>query len=118
MLNRWLLSVVIVTIAGSCQGQTRTSQATLKGDGLKIREVTIFKDGHAFVLEEGVVSTKSDQVVLDRVPTPVIGTFWPYVKTKDATLMGVVAGHRPVSRERRALTVQELVEANIGKKLR
>src|SRR5262245_28144987 len=46
---------------------------------LSVKEVTVFKDGHAFVLEEGVMPVdESGSVVLDRLPAPVLGTFWPF----------------------------------------
>lgn len=46
------------------------------GQGLPVREVTVFKDGHAYVLREKAVSgADSGAVVLDELPTPVLGTF-------------------------------------------
>src|SRR5687767_11765040 len=80
---------------------------------LPVREVTVFKDGHAFVAHQGVLPTDaSGNVVMDYLPAPVIGTFWPYAK--DAKLAGVVAGRRLVKTERTALAIRELLEANVG----
>ncbi len=79
------------------------------------REITVFKDGHAFILHEGEMPTDSGgNVVLDYLPTPVIGTFWPYSSDPDAKLTAVVAGRRKVSIEQTALNLRELLEANIG----
>ena len=45
---------------------------------LPVKEITVFKDGHAFVLHSGRMPTDAaGQVVLDYLPSPVIGTFWP-----------------------------------------
>src|SRR6185503_18644722 len=82
---------------------------------LPVREVTVFKDGHAFVAHQGVLPTDTNgDVVMDYLPAPVIGTFWPYASGKDAKLSGVTAGRRFVKTERTALTIQELLEANVG----
>ena len=81
---------------------------------LPVKEVTVFKDGHAFVLQEGRLPTDGGNVVLDYLPTPVIGTFWAYSADKGAKLSGVVAGQRRAMIERTALSLRELIEANVG----
>ena len=82
---------------------------------MPVKEVTVFKDGHAFVLHEGTVPTDgAGNVLMDHLPLPVLGTFWPYSSTKDVKLVSVVAGQRKVTVEETALTVVELIEGNIG----
>jgi hypothetical protein len=82
---------------------------------LPIKEVTVFKDGHAFVAHEGEMPTdEHGNVVMDYLPAPVIGTFWPYSAEKRARLTSVVASQKRVLVERTALSVRELLEANIG----
>lgn len=86
---------------------------------LPVREVTIFKDGHALVLREGPVDVGDDgSVVLDTLPVPVLGTFWPYVVEGEATLASVTAGVRGVADERPVRGLGEVVEANVGRRLR
>ena len=81
---------------------------------LPVKEVTVFKDGHAFVLQEGRLPTEGGNVVMDYLPTPVIGTFWAYSADKGAKLSGVMAGQRRAVIERTALSLRELIEANVG----
>ena len=82
---------------------------------LPIKELTVFKDGHALVAHEGEMPTDAKgNVNMDYLPAPVIGTFWPYSAEKDARLSSVVAGRKRVLIERTALTLRELLEANIG----
>ncbi len=82
---------------------------------MPVKEVTVFKDGHAFVLHEGSLPTNADgNVTTDYLPTPVFGTFWPYSADKNVKLAATIAAQRRVSIERTALTVQELIEANPG----
>lgn len=81
---------------------------------IPIREVTIFKDGHAFVVHEGAMPVNSaGDVVIDELPQPVMGTFWPYASGK-AKLSAVRAGKRRVIIDRTALDVRSLLEANPG----
>ena len=82
---------------------------------MPVREITVFKDGHVFVMHEGQMPTDDrGDVVMDYLPTPVLGTFWPYSTDKDAKLSAVTAGQRKVLVEQTALTLSELLIANPG----
>jgi hypothetical protein len=82
---------------------------------MPIKELTVFKDGHAFVLHEGTMPTdNSGNVLLDYLPTPVVGTFWAYSSTPNAKLNSVTASPRRILVERTALNLRELLEANVG----
>jgi hypothetical protein len=84
-------------------------------DRMPVKEVTVFKDGHAFVLHEGKMNTDgAGEVVLDYLPAPVMGTFWPYSADKNIELASVTASQRKVLMERTAMSLRELIEANIG----
>jgi hypothetical protein len=82
---------------------------------MPVKEVTVFKDGHAYVVHQGTMPVDSSgSVLLDLLPNPVLGTFWPYSLDNRATLHSVTAGRRRVAVDRTALTVRELIEANPG----
>src|SRR5918992_134567 len=82
---------------------------------MPVKEITVFKDGHALVLHAGRMPTdKNGDVLMDYLPHPVLGTFWPYSAEKDAKLVSTVASTRKVSLERTALNLRELIEANVG----
>lgn len=82
---------------------------------MPVREITVFKDGHAFVLHAGKMPTDAaGNVLMDYLPTPVIGTFWPYSAEKRAKLSAVTASPRKVLVEQTALNLRELIEANVG----
>jgi hypothetical protein len=82
---------------------------------MPVKEVTVFKDGHAFVLHEGTLPTDAaGNVLMDYLPSPVLGTFWPYSSNADVKLAGVVAGQRRVLVEQTALSLAELLDANAG----
>src|SRR3974377_455582 len=64
---------------------------------LPIKEITVFKDGHAFVAHEGEMPVDDHgNVVMDYLPTPVLGAFWPYSAEAGARLTAVTAGQKRV----------------------
>ena len=82
---------------------------------MPVKEVTVFKDGHAFVRHEGSVATNENgDVVLDYLPRPVVGTFWAYSADGDIKLKSATAAKKLVSIDRTALSIPELIEANVG----
>lgn len=112
------LGVLLMTATGMAADPAATA-APATAAGLPIKEVTVFKDGHAFVLHEGKAATDAaGRVVLDALPAPVLGTFWPYSADPKVKLTGVTAGQRRATITRTALTVPELLEGNLGAKVR
>lgn len=92
------LSVLLLS-AASYGDQGRESLSHMP-----VKEVTVFKDGHSFVLHEGEMPTSaSGDVVMDYLPTAVLGIFWPYSADKTAKLTSVVAGRRIVKVSRTAI---------------
>ena len=82
---------------------------------MPVKEATVFKDGHAFVLHEGTLPTDAaGNVLMDYLPAPVLGTFWPYSSNRDVKLAGVVAGQRRMLVEETALSLAALLEGNAG----
>ena len=106
-------SVALVICTLSTAAQAPAPLAALAR--MPVREVTVFKDGHAFVLHEGTLPTDAaGHVLMDYLPTPVLGTFWPYSSNQDAKLVGVVAGQRRVRVDQTALTLAEFIAGNAG----
>jgi hypothetical protein len=120
--QKWL--PVYVSLLGICLTFLYQTDATANASerafaNMPVKEITIFKDGHAFVLHEGKMPTDADgNVTIDYLPTPIIGTFWAYSADANAKLAGVVSHKRIVPVKRTALTIPELIEGNIGAKVR
>lgn len=82
---------------------------------MPVREVTVFKDGHAFVLHEGRMPVDaSGSVLMDYLPTPVMGTFWPYSANPAAKLSAVTASQRRVQVEYVSSSIREFIQGNPG----
>jgi hypothetical protein len=113
----YLLALTAALSACRVAGQPATPAASPAR--LPVREVTVFKDGHAFVLHQGKLPvTGQGTVLLDHLPVPVLGTFWPYSVDPAVKLASVTAGQRDVMVERTAITGQELIRANPGAHVR
>lgn len=115
-ITRWtMLSAMLLTTllaAASAWAQEAAKVSTLAK--MPVKEVTVFKDGHAFMLHEGSLATDADgNVAMDYLPTPVLGTFWPYSSDKNATLQSVVASRDLVNIERTAMSISDLIRANL-----
>jgi hypothetical protein len=110
----YLASLMLaVLLAGAASAEpAKPFQALAR---MPVQEVTVFKDGHAFVLHGGRMPVDAaGNVVLDYLPCPVIGTFWPFSADKNAKLASVTAGQRKVLLDHTALNLKELIEANVG----
>lgn len=106
-----LLSLSLIAIRSFAEPLAQESTTAR----MPVTEITIFKDGHAFVMHNGKIPTDSSgNVVIDYLPRPVIGTFWPFSTDPNAKLVSVKAGQQKVDVERTALSLRELVEGNIG----
>jgi hypothetical protein len=115
-IHLFLTAALVATLAAMAGAAPTQKAAPLSTFArLPIKEITVFKDGHAFVAHEGEMPTdEKGNVIMDYLPTPVLGTFWPYSAEKRAPLTSVVAGQCRVLVERTALSLRELLEANLG----
>jgi len=113
MLQRLLPLVALVLVCTPLLADPATPLTSLAK--MPVKEITVFKDGHAFLMHSGKMPTDGKgNVVLDALPQPVLGTFWPYSSDKNAKLTAVTASVRKVKLDRTALSLRELIEANIG----
>jgi len=93
------------------------------GSTIPVREVSVFKDGHAFVVHRGPVDVDRDgRAVLRNLPAPVMGTFWAGAFDEGAERSGVAvaavtAAPARVRIERTALVLKDLLDANVGAKV-
>jgi len=119
MMNSMKAVTLLAALLGIAASAFAAAPAEPRGAAdLPIKEVTVFKDGHAFVLHEGKAATDAaGRVVLDYLPAPVLGTFWPYSADPKVKLTAVTAGRRITTVKRTALTIPELLEANVGAKV-
>jgi hypothetical protein len=122
-MNRLTIAILAACAVMAGQAAAAAPATPAAGQGalanMPIKEVTVFKDGHAFVLHEGKMPTDAaGRVVLDYLPAPVLGTFWAYSPDPKVKLTSVSSGKRRVAVKRTALSIPELIEGNVGAKVR
>lgn len=83
-------------------------------EDLPIREVAVFKDGHAFVTHVGRVRVADGQACIKHVPSPVLGTFWASSAAEGLQITDVSAGYMKKEVHRPALSLRDLLKANVG----
>ena len=106
------LIVAMVLTAGLLHADAEPLSALAK---MPVKEITIFKDGHAFLMHQGRMPVDAaGNVVMDYLPSPVLGTFWPFSAEKNAKLSAVTSGQRRVLVEGTSLALRSLIEGNIG----
>lgn len=109
-----LIVALALARALPAEGQSSVPVAATAAESLPVREVTVFKDGHAFVLHEGEARVEGGEARLDGLPEAVIGTFWPYSASDGVRLVSATAAHVPVELRRAARDLGELLWANVG----
>ena len=103
-MNRSAILSVVVLGCGLCLVGSGRASTVMPDEFLAkmpVKEVTVFKDGHAFVRHEGSMAVNDQgRVVLDYLPQPVIGTFWTYTVDENVAVESVTASKKLVSIER------------------
>src|SRR4051812_27149584 len=108
-----LLALTVLTVSHPLLAEPATPLTALTR--MPVKEITVFKDGHAFLLHSGKMPVDAaGNVLLDALPQPVLGTFWPYSAEKNAKLLSVTASQRKVKLDRTALSLREMIESNVG----
>jgi hypothetical protein len=116
LLKRSLpFGVVVALLASTAFGAAATAPAAEALTPMPVKEITVFKDGHALLLHSGKMPTDSaGNVLLDQLPSPVLGTFWPYSSDPAVKLTAVTAGQRRLSVTHTSLSLPDLLRANPG----
>jgi hypothetical protein len=86
----------------------------LAAPSMPVREVTVFKDGHAYVLRDAPLAAGGGALEIHDLPQPVLGTFWPFA-TGGARLVSAKAGTDRVAETRTAVDLRQIAKANVGK---
>ncbi len=80
----------------------------------KVVSAALFKNGYGCIVREVTIPVGDNKVTLiDDVPTPVHGTFW-IIPSQDVKLISVTATDGDKKRELSAITLNELLLANVG----
>ena len=108
-----LLGMILSTLSMPAAVEKEDSLPTLK---TKANTIAVFKNGLGFFIREGEVELKNRWAVTEYVPQATLGSLWIGSLDKDAQLNEVIGFFEDVESNTEAITLQELLKLNIGKK--
>jgi hypothetical protein len=108
-----LLPILLAVLALSPAAAAEPA-ATQPSRSLPVKSVTIFKDGHALIVHEGLAPVEDGKVVFDNLPTPVLGTFWAWSAQDGMRIKAVLSGREKTLTKQDIFSQMELLRANIG----
>ena len=84
----------------------------------KTRSVAVFKNGLGFFVREGEAKLTNGWAMTEVVPAAALGTFWIGSPKPGISIERLTALQEEVSRTVPAIYIQEMLAANVGKKVR
>ena len=83
----------------------------------KAKTVAVFKNGLGFFTREGASELKDGWAVTEHVPAASLGSVWVSSLDKDSRIEEAIGFREDVGKTTEAISIEELLEANIGKKI-
>jgi hypothetical protein len=108
-----LLGMILSFHSISASGEKDNPLPVLK---TKPTTLALFKNGLGFFIREGEVELQENWAVTKSVPQATLGSLWIGSLDKDVQLEEVIGFYEYVKSEGTAITLQELLQANVGKK--
>jgi len=121
MTKQHLVKIASITLMGMILAALSMPASGEKDNPLpilqtKAKTLAIFKNGLGFFIREGEVELHENWAVTKYVPQAALGSLWIGSLDKDAQLEEVIGFFEDVKSEGEAITLQELLHANVGKK--
>lgn len=113
MVKRILLCAVVAALA--LPGYCDSKDGGLPIVNTRLRSLVAFKNGLAFAVRAGQTQLMDGWGLVDMVPTATLGTLWIGSTNPVNRVEDVVAFKDSVSKESDALSLSELLAANVGK---
>ena len=86
-------------------------------NNLKPVSINVFKNGQYYIVKEGNLPVKDDYAILELPNNPLLSTFWIYT-ANDVKINQVTYMTDTLKKLKPTLSILELIEANIGKKIK
>lgn len=122
MLKRFLMRVGLLILSGvfflflPVVGSGKDS--VLPVLTTRAKNIAVFKNGIGFFMREGTVRLNDGWAVTEYVPNASLGSLWIGSLDKDNILEEVIGFKEDVQRSFEAISIEELLTSNIGKKVK
>lgn len=118
MKRVWMVVLIVWALAGGVQGRSQNDESAMASQRLNLRQVTLFKNGFGFFVGQTTLSADENGTNFLLPAAPVQGTFW-LSHPPDVNLASVVAEKVESEGPRlEAITIPEILKANVGKRVR
>jgi|GEM_PF-242646 len=118
MRHAWMVATIISAVTCGVQGHSENPESGIVPQRLSLRRVALFKNGFGFFVGETTLSDDEDETSFLLPAVPVQGTFW-LSHPPDVNLVSVVAEKVESEGQRlEAITIPEILKANVGKRVR
>jgi hypothetical protein len=122
MSKKYLTRIGLLVLSGlillffPVLGSTRDSLLPVLNT--KAKNIAVFKNGLGFFMREGTVRLNDGWAVTEYVPNSSLGSLWISSLDKDSILEEVIGFKESVQRSFEAISIEELLASNIGKKVK
>lgn len=113
----WKICCLILLFAALLFSFASTQENSLPVLKAKTKTVAVFKNGLGFFTREGLSELKDGWAVTEHVPPSSLGSVWVSSLDKDSRLAEVIGFREDVRKAAEAISIEELLEANIGEKV-
>src|SRR4030042_6930693 len=122
MLKKYLIRIVFLILLGVFflfyPTLCLAKDSSLPVLNTKAKSIAVFKNGLGFFMREGTVHLKDGWAVTEYVPNASLGSLWIGSSDKDTILEEVIGFKESVKRSSEAISIEELLAFNIGKKVK
>jgi hypothetical protein len=105
------LFALLLPLAAQAQDEFDPPSTAVK---VEVREAAMFKDGHAFILAEGMIPPKTGWYVTHEVPEAILGTLWTFTGNPKARVEAVRSGFEVIEKKGPCLTLIDTIESAQG----
>ncbi len=122
MLKEYLARIGLVILSGffllfyPTLGSTKDSSLPVLNT--KVKNIAVFKNGIGFFTREGTVRLNDGWAVTEHVPNASLGSVWIGSPDKDSILEEVIGFKEDVQRSFEAISIEELLASNVGRKVK
>ena len=112
-----LCTLLVMTLSTLSMFASEDKKNPLPILNTKPKTIAVFKNGLGFFIREGQVELQDKWAVTEYVPQATLGSLWIGSLDEDTQIEEVIAFFEEVKSNTEAITLQELLKANIGKRV-
>jgi len=122
MLKKYLIRIGLLILSSvfflSYPSVGPAKDSSLPVLNTKAKNIAVFKNGLGFFIREGTVHLKEGWAVTEYVPNASLGSLWISSLDRDSILEEVIGFKEGLQRTFEAISIEELLASNIGKKVK